>query len=134
MSDLDDLHLSMAFIHFLALLAVIQYLYFGAKVGQARNRYHVKAPAVTGDEHFERAYRVQMNTLEQLVVFLPALFIAGSHLPGVWVSLLGILYLVGRMVYARAYARDPASRAPGFLMTVSANILLILTGLLAIIF
>ena len=66
----------MAFIHFLALLAVLQYLYFGVLVGRARLRYHVKAPAVTGDENFERAYRVQMNTLEQLIIFLPALLIA----------------------------------------------------------
>ena len=56
----------MAFIHFLALLAVFQYLLFVARTGQARDRYHIKAPAVTGDENFERVYRVQMNTLEQL--------------------------------------------------------------------
>ena len=74
----------MAFIHFLALLAVLQYLYFGVLVGRARLRYHVKAPAVTGDENFERAYRVQMNTLEQLIIFLPALLIAGHYVPGLW--------------------------------------------------
>ena len=119
----------MAFIHFLALLAVLQYLYFGVLVGRARLRYHVKAPAVTGDENFERAYRVQMNTLEQLIIFLPALLIAG-----VWVSALGVAYLVGRMLYGRAYVRDPASRGPGFIMAMVANVLLLLTGLLAILF
>lgn len=122
----------MAFIHFLALLAVLQYLYFGALVARARLRYKIKAPAVTGDENFERAYRVQMNTLEQLIIFLPALLIAGHYVPGVWVSALGIAYLVGRMLYGRAYVRDPASRGPGFIMAMVANVLLLLTGLLAI--
>ena len=115
----------MAFIHFLALLAVLQYLYFGVLVGRARLRYHVKAPAVTGDE---------MNTLEQLIIFLPALLIAGHYVPGVWVSALGVAYLVGRMLYGRAYVRDPASRGPGFIMAMVANVLLLLTGLLAILF
>ena len=124
----------MAFIHFLALLAVLQYLYFGVLVGRARLRYHVKAPAVTGDEHFERAYRVQMNTLEQLIIFLPALLIAGHYVPGVWVSALGVAYLVGRMLYGCAYVRDPASRGPGFIIAMVANVLLLLTGLLAILF
>ena len=124
----------MAFIHFLALLAVFQYLLFVARTGQARDRYHIKAPAVTGDENFERAYRVQMNTLEQLIIFLPALLIAGHYVPGVWVSALGVAYLVGRMLYGRAYVRDPASRGPGFIMAMVANVLLLLTGLLAILF
>ena len=124
----------MAFIHFLALLAVFQYLLFVARAGQARDRYHIKAPAVTGDENFERAYRVQMNTLEQLIIFLPALLIAGHYVPGVWVSALGVAYLVGRMLYGRAYVRDPASRGPGFIMAMVANVLLLLTGLLAILF
>ena len=113
----------MAFIHFLALLAVLQYLYFGVLVGRARLRYH-----------FERAYRVQMNTLEQLIIFLPALLIAGHYVPGLWVSALGVAYLVGRMLYGRAYVRDPASRGPGFIIAMVANVLLLLTGLLAILF
>ena len=124
----------MAFIHFLALLAVLQYLYFGVLVGRARLRYKIKAPVVTGDENFERAYRVYMNTLEQLIIFLPALLIAGHYVPGLWVSALGVAYLVGRMLYGRAYVRDPASRGPGFIIAMVANVLLLLTGLLAILF
>lgn len=118
----------MAFTHFLALLAVCQYVYFVALTGRARDRYHIKAPAVTGDESFERAYRVQMNTLEQLVIFLPALLIAGYYESGLWVWLLGILYLAGRFVYARAYVKEPRTRAAGFMMTLAANILLLLTA------
>ena len=75
-----------------------------------------------------------MNTLEQLIIFLPALLIAGHYVPGVWVSALGVVYLVGRMLYGRAYVRDPASRGPGFIMAMVANVLLLLTGLLAILF
>ena len=69
----------MSAIHLVAALALLQYLLFGALVGKARGQYGVKAPAVTGHEGFERMYRVQMNTLELLVAFLPALGLAGLY-------------------------------------------------------
>ncbi|MBN8506208.1 MAG: MAPEG family protein [Burkholderiales bacterium] len=102
-----------------AMLAVIQFLVFGSLVGKARGQYGVKAPAVSGSEHFERIYRVQMNTLELLVAFLPALYAAGHYWPGWVVAGVGAVYLVGRVVYWRAYVRAPATRGLGFVLSIA---------------
>ena len=116
-------------IHIVALLAVMQFFYFGAKVGRARAQYGIKAPAVTGHEMFERAYRVQMNTLEQLVGFLPALLIAGAYWPQAVMAAIGAVYLIGRALYRHQYMQDPARRAPGFALTVLPTAILLLAGL-----
>lgn len=108
----------MNLVHLILLLAVGQYFAFGVLVGRARVRYGVKAPAVTGHEGFERMYRVQMNTLEQLAGFLPCLAVAGQYWPPALVAGIGLVYLVGRTVYWRAYVADPPKRQIGFLLTV----------------
>jgi glutathione S-transferase len=95
-------------------LALLQYLFFGVLVSRARTRYGVKAPAVTGDPIFERHLRVQMNTLELLVIFLPALWIAGAYIMPLWIAVLGALYLAGRFIYLRGYVRAAEKRALGF--------------------
>ena len=69
----------MNYVHIVALLAILQFIIFGILVGRARAKYGVKAPAMTGNEQFERVVRVQMNTLEQLVCFLPALLMAAAY-------------------------------------------------------
>ena len=118
----------MAYIHIVAALAVLQYLLFSMSVGRARVRYRVRAPAVTGDEGFERVYRVQMNTLEQLVAFLPVLLLAGVYWPGTWVAAIGLVWIIGRFVYRRAYLGNPAKRGPGFMLTILPTaILLVMT-------
>ena len=108
----------MHYVELVALLAVAQYLFFGAMVGRARGRYGVKAPAVSGHEGFERAYRVQMNTLELMVALLPSLFVAARFWPAPWVAGLGAVYLIGRFIYWRAYVGNPASRTLGFLLSM----------------
>ncbi len=123
-------------IHWLALitvLALIEYMVLGVMVGQARGRYKVEAPATTGDPMFERYFRVHQNTLESLIVFLPALWICGLTLSRRGAALLGLLYIVARVVYARGYLADPAKRSAGVMMTVAANGLLMLGGLVGII-
>jgi glutathione S-transferase len=89
----------------------------------------VKAPAVSGNEHFERALRVQMNTLEQLAGFLPTLLIASQYWPGVLVASIGAVYLVGRFIYRNAYVADPAKRQAGFILTVIPTASLFVLGL-----
>jgi glutathione S-transferase len=115
-------------IHLVAALAVLQYFFFGIMVGRARSRYGVKAPATTGHEQFERAFRVQMNTLEQLAGFLPALYIAGQYCPAGYVAAAGVVYLIGRFVYWRAYVANPTSRGLGFLLTVLPTFALLAAG------
>lgn len=109
-------------------LALFQYLVFSGLAGAARARYAVAAPAVTGHPVFERAYRIQQNTLEQLMLFLPSLGLFAWFLRPDWAAVLGIVYLLGRTVYARAYWRDPSSRGPGFLLTLLPSLILLLGG------
>lgn len=111
------------------MLAVLQYLVFGSLVGKARGRYGVKAPAVTGHDGFERMYRVQMNTLELLVAFLPALYAAARYWPDHGVAAAGGVYLVGRVLYWRAYVSPPASRGLGFVLSIAPVMALAISAL-----
>ncbi|MEO9896619.1 MAG: MAPEG family protein [Paracoccaceae bacterium] len=108
----------MQFIDLVALLAVFQYLFFGFSVGGQRRESGLKAPAMTGHDGFERMYRVQMNTLECLIAFLPVLFLASKYWPVFLVAPIGIVYLVGRMLYWKAYVTNPSSRALGFMLSL----------------
>jgi hypothetical protein len=119
----------MGFVHIVALLAVVQFIAFGMLVAQARVTYGVKAPATTGHELFERINRVHANTLEMLICLLPALFIAAAYWPGVYVAAAGAVYLIGRVVYWRAYMANPARRSFGFLLSVAPVFGLIIAGI-----
>jgi glutathione S-transferase len=123
----------MNYVDLVALLAVAQLVFFSVLVGRARGRYGVKAPAVTGHELFERAYRVQMNTLELLVAFLPALFIAARYWPQEYVAIIGAVYLLGRLVYWRSYTRAPASRGLGFILSILPVLALLLAALVGVV-
>ena len=120
----------MTWIILVSLLALLQYLWFGLLVGRARGRYGIAAPAVSGHPIFERYYRVQMNTLELLVVFVPALWIAALYVRPLWPALLGALYLIGRELYARAYVKDPAKRELGYVLSYLPTVALLLIGLI----
>ena len=115
---------------FTTLLAVMVLIYTFGQAGRLRAKHKILAPAITGHPQFERAIRVQMNTIEQFVIFLPLLWLATTYfriigwLPG----LLGLVWCVGRIVYSVGYMAAPEKRAPGFLISVAANAgLLILT-------
>lgn len=124
----------MNYIHIVTLLALMQYFYFGFCVARARAKYGVYAPAVSGNEHFERAFRIQANTLEQMVVFLPALYIAAFYWNETLVAAIGAVYLAGRFLYRRAYTADPKTRAAGFLLTVAPTFILMAAGLAGAVF
>ena len=119
----------MEWIAIVTILALVQFIWLGIRVGAARVKYEIKAPATTGHDLFERHYRVQHNTLEQLVVFLPALWLFGSYVSGGIGALIGVVFLVGRASYAFAYVEDPAKRSTGFMLTFVPNALLLLGGL-----
>jgi len=111
------------------LLALLEYVVIFVLVGRARARYGIKAPATTGNEIFERYFRVQQNTLEQLVIFLPALWIFGWSLSYAVAAALGLVFIAGRAVYLRGYVAAPEKRSLGFLLTSLANLALLLGGL-----
>jgi uncharacterized MAPEG superfamily protein len=111
------------------LIALLEYVAFGMLVGRARGLYGVKAPAVTGHEIFERYFRVHYNTLELLVAFVPAIWLFGTYVSPAWAAGLGLLYVVGRVLYLRGYVADPAKREIGFGMSVLPIIVLLVGGL-----
>lgn len=115
----------------ITMLALVQVSVFGTLVGLARGRYAVKAPAVSGNELFERYYRVHYNTIEQLVLFLPSLWTFGYFVGQYWAAALGVVYLVGRTIYAISYVRNPAGRRFGMLVSMLPCWVLVLGSLIA---
>ncbi len=120
----------MPYVQIVTALAVLQFLVFGFKVGVARERFGVKAPAITGNETFERLFRIQMNTLEQLIVFLPALYLYARYFSPYVAAALGVVYLLGRELYAFTYVRDPSKRSVGYGVTFLPMVILLLGGLI----
>jgi len=108
------------------LLVLAQYLFFTARVGAARGKYGINAPATTGNEDWERLFRIQQNTMEQLVLFVPAMLAFSFYLSARWALLPGILFLLGRQLYAWEYANKPDSRVPGMALTLLSNAALLI--------
>ena len=119
----------MAYVDIVTALAVLQFTVFGFRVGKARGRYGVKAPAITGNETFERIFRVQQNTLEQLIVFLPGLYLFSHYWNPLVAAVLGAIYLIGREIYAVTYVKEPSTREIGYGLTFLPAATLVLGGL-----
>lgn len=104
----------MAAVAIVVLLALLEYLFFGLRVGAARAKYGVKAPAITGDPAFERYFRIHQNTLENLVVFIPAIWLFGLYISPLWAAGIGLVFVIARLLYYLGYAAAPEKRAAGF--------------------
>jgi len=115
------------------LLAILFYFYTSAQVARARVRYGVKLPAISGHADFERVFRVQMNTLEWLPIFLPALWLFAIYISDWGAALLGAVWIIGRIVYMIGYTQAVAKRSPGFAIQATACIALIFGSLGAIV-
>lgn len=109
-----------------AMAAIAQYIFFTWYVGRARGKFGIGAPATSGHPGFERAYRVQMNTLELLAAFLPALLLSTVYWPDAWVAGIGLVFVLGRFLYWRAYVKEPASRGLGFVLSILPAMVLVL--------
>jgi glutathione S-transferase len=96
------------------LFALGVYVWTMLVVGKARATYKIPAPAMTGDVEFEKRVRVQMNTLEQLVVLLPALWLCALWVGDLWAGIGGAVWALARVFYATGYYADPKKRGPGF--------------------
>lgn len=95
-------------------------------VGRLRNVHQVKAPAMDGPPEFLRAVRVQTNTVEQMIIFLPALWLCAVWTSDMVAALLGAVWLIGRIMYALAYLKDASKRSMGFLISSLAVVALML--------
>ena len=120
----------MALVHLVLVLALAEFFFFLNAVGRARSRFGVKAPATTGHEVFERVFRVQMNTLEQLIIFVPSLLLFAAYVHPAIAAALGAVFILGRALYYRGYVRDPRQREMGFLLSVIPNVALLLGALI----
>jgi glutathione S-transferase len=119
------------------LATLVLFFWMAIRVGGARAKFDVQAPATTGHPEFERHFRVQANTLEGLVVFLPALWIfaltldnlTGVRLGDLIGSALGGIWIAGRTIYMFSYVKDPSSRSAGFGIQALATMAVLLGGL-----
>ena len=111
-------------------LALVEFFVFGLLVGRARQQYGVAAPAMSGHPIFERYMRVHQNTMEQLVVFVPAMVLFGMYVSGRLGAVLGLVWIAGRVVYLRGYVADPAKRSTGFALSALPQLILLLGGIL----
>lgn len=110
-------------------LALLLYVWTIAAVAMARGRYKIEAPAVAGHPAFERTFRIQQNTVEQLVLFLPSLWIFSLEVSQLWAGIIGFVFVIARLVYILGYERNPAARGPGFTVGFAASLVLLLAGL-----
>jgi hypothetical protein len=119
----------MEYVGLVTLLLLCQYIVFMGLCGKARVQSGILAPAMTGDENFERAYRVQMNTIEQLIITLPAVWVCAIYFSPMVAASLGLCFFVGRLIYRLSYMSNPDKRGPGMMIGFVANLALIGTGL-----
>jgi len=113
------------------LLAMIQYLFFGLRTGLARTKYNVQPPKTTGDETWERLHRVHQNTLEQLIVFIPAQLLFSYYISPKWAIIPGVGYLFARQLYSYTYIKNPVKRM--FPPTFFINVFLIIASLVGVV-
>jgi len=111
-------------------LALLQAFMFAFQVGQARVKYDCPAPAMSGPPEFERAFRVHMNTIEQLVLVIPALWIFATYVRPDVAAGLGLVYVIARQIYRGAYISDPNKRSMGFGLGALVMMVLVIGGMI----
>ena len=119
----------MELIAIVTVLALIQFFLFSYLVGVQRGKHGVKAPAMSGHPEFERALRIQQNTMEQLIVFIPSLWMFANYVRPDIAAGLGLIFVIGRQIYRAAYIADPSKRTLGFATGALSMLILLLGGI-----
>ena len=114
-------------------LAILFYFFTGIQVSRARAAFGIKAPAMSGNPDFERVFRVQMNTLEWMPIFLPSLWLFAIYISDPVAAVLGLVWIAGRVLYLTGYSQAANKRGPGFGIQATAAIILWLGALGAIV-
>lgn len=114
-----------SYVALVTIAALLTYFWMGLRVGQARGKSGVAAPAMTGDPILERHIRVHYNTLEWLPIFLAAMWLFAIYWNDLVAAGLGVVWIVGRILYALGYVADPKKREAGFLIQLAATAILL---------
>ncbi len=122
----------MELVYLTILIALGEYTVMAALVGRARAKHGVKAPATTGHPDFERANRVHINTLESLIVFVPAVLLFARYVDALWAAALGLLFVIARAIYAVGYLKAAEKRGLGAGITGLVNAALLLGALIGV--
>lgn len=117
---------------FITVLTLLVYLVLTALVGRARGKHQIAAPAISGNPDFERVFRVQQNTVEALVMHLPALWLFAFYVSDCYAAAIGLVWIAGRILYARGYYAEARKRGPGVLICTIATFALLIGDLVAI--
>jgi glutathione S-transferase len=114
-------------------VTLLVYLVLTINVGGARGKYKVPAPQMSGEPNFERVLRVQQNTLEQMVFFLPALWLFSFYVNPLWGASIGAVWVLSRIAYAWGYYQAAEKRVIGFVISLISVIVLLLGAIAGII-
>lgn len=124
---------NLVFPSLVTVLTLILYFILTVNVGRARFKYKVPVPQTSGDADFERVFRVQQNTLEQLIPFLPSLWLFSLFVSPIWGAGIGGVWIIGRILYAWGYYQAAEKRIIGFAINILSSLVLLLGSLVGII-
>ncbi len=117
----------------ITVLALIVYFVITVNVSRTRVKFKIPGPQISGNPYFERALRIQQNTLEQLMLFLPALWLFSSLLSPAWANGIGIVWIISRIVYAVRYYQAAEKRTLSFAISALMILILLLGSLVSVI-
>jgi glutathione S-transferase len=127
-----DPNMYMNYVYLVILLALFQFLYFTLRTGLTREKMGVEAPSTVGNETWERIFRVQQNTMEQLIMFIPAILLFSHFVSPKWALLPGVLFIIGRQIFSHLYVTNPPKRAPGVALSMLSTLVLLVGSLIGI--
>jgi len=122
----------MELVYLTILLALLEYMVMGALVGRARGKHGIQAPAMTGHPEFERANRVHLNTLENLIIFIPSVLLFAMFVSVLWAAALGFVFVAARAAYAVGYLQAAEKRSIGAGVTGVVEIVLVVGALIGL--
>ena len=123
----------MELVYVTIVLALLEYMVMGGLVGFARTKYKIAAPAMTGHPEFERTNRVHVNTLENLIIFVPSVWIFGVYVSAQWAAILGFFFVIARPIYAVGYLRAAEKRHIGASITGLVEAVLVVGSLVGLV-
>ena len=123
----------MDYVNLVVFVALVEYVVFGAVVGSTRSKFGVAAPATSGHPEWERLNRIHVNTLEQLIVFIPAIYGFARYVSESWAAGIGIIFVVGRIVYFFGYRAAAGKRGPGALLSAPPSYTLLIGAIIGLV-